>query len=90
VKTKYTTDNIRYRRMTTDELREAFIVQDLFDEGAVVLTYSEVDRAVIGSAVPLGSPLELKARAPSPSMEQRTRWHRWIASISGGVQRTFK
>jgi 4-deoxy-L-threo-5-hexosulose-uronate ketol-isomerase len=61
VKTKYTTDNIRYKRMTTDELREAFLVQDLFDAGSVALTYSEVDRAVIGSAVPLSSSLELQA-----------------------------
>jgi 5-keto 4-deoxyuronate isomerase len=66
MKTRYATDNIRYRRMTRDELREAFMVQDLFDRGAFVLTYREVDRAVIGSAVPLDSSLELK-----PTQETR-------------------
>jgi 4-deoxy-L-threo-5-hexosulose-uronate ketol-isomerase len=61
METKYTTDNIRYQRMTTDELREAFMLQQLFEAGALSLTYSEVDRGVIGSAVPLAAPLFLEA-----------------------------
>jgi 4-deoxy-L-threo-5-hexosulose-uronate ketol-isomerase len=52
-------DAIRYRTMTTKELRETFLVDDLFQPGLIGLTYVDLDRAVIGSAVPAGEPLRL-------------------------------
>jgi 4-deoxy-L-threo-5-hexosulose-uronate ketol-isomerase len=52
-------DAIRYRTMTTEELREAFVVSDLFESGRVSLTYVDLDRTVIGSAVPTEAPLLL-------------------------------
>jgi 4-deoxy-L-threo-5-hexosulose-uronate ketol-isomerase len=45
-------DAIRYRTMTTEELRETFLVDDLFQPGQVGLTYVDLDRTVIGSVVP--------------------------------------
>jgi len=45
--------------MTTDELRETFLVSDLFQPGEVCLTYVDLDRTVIGSAVPTIAPLLL-------------------------------
>jgi len=52
-------DAVRYRTMTTEELRETFLLSDLFQPGKVSLTYVDLDRAVIGSAVPTGEPLPL-------------------------------
>ena len=52
-------DAIRYRTMTTEELRETFVVGDLFQPGRISLTYVDLDRTVIGSAVPTGAPLLL-------------------------------
>lgn len=52
-------DAVRYRTMTTEELRETFLLSDLFQPGKVCLTYVDLDRAVIGSAVPTGEPLPL-------------------------------
>ena len=52
-------DSIRYRRMTTEELRQTFLIDDLFRPGQIGLTYVDLDRAVIGSAVPTGEPLSL-------------------------------
>ena len=49
-----------YKRMTTRELRESFLVADLFESGTIRATYWETDRAVVGSAVPLASPLKLE------------------------------
>jgi 4-deoxy-L-threo-5-hexosulose-uronate ketol-isomerase len=47
--------------MTTDELREAFLV-DLFEDGKLNLLYCEVERAIVGAAVPTpGKPLVLEA-----------------------------
>ena len=52
-------DAVRYRTMTTEELRETFLLSDLFQPGKVCLTYVYLDRAVIGSSVPTGEPLPL-------------------------------
>jgi len=52
-------DNIRYQRMTTAELRESYVVDNLFTADEVPLTYSDIDRGVIGSAVPVSKTLEL-------------------------------
>jgi len=53
-------DPVRYARMTSDELRSTFLVETLFAPGRIELAYVDLDRAVIGSAVPMDSPLELK------------------------------
>jgi|HubBroStandDraft_6_1064221.scaffolds.fasta_scaffold01745_4 4-deoxy-L-threo-5-hexosulose-uronate ketol-isomerase len=52
-------DAIRYRTMTTQELRETFLIDDLFHPGQIGLAYVDLDRTVIGSAVPTGEPLFL-------------------------------
>jgi 4-deoxy-L-threo-5-hexosulose-uronate ketol-isomerase len=50
-----------YKTLSTDELRSSFIVENLFEENKVVTLYCETDRAIIGSAVPLGSALKLES-----------------------------
>jgi len=52
-------DAIRYRTMTTEELRETFLIDNLFHPGEIGLTYVDLDRTVIGSAVPTSEPLLL-------------------------------
>lgn len=54
-----TTDRDGLRRMTSRDLRDTFVIGDLFRPGEVSMTYVEVDRAVVGSAAPLGAPLPL-------------------------------
>ena len=56
-------DAVRYPRMTTDELRAAFLVDKLFQPGRIDLAYVDLDRTVIGSAVPLGQALTLETDA---------------------------
>ena len=53
-------DAVRYPRMTTEELRAAFLVEELFQPGSIDLVYVDLDRTVIGSAVPLDEPLTLE------------------------------
>lgn len=52
-------DAVRYRTMTTDELRDTFLVCDLFRAREVDLVYVDLDRTVIGSAVPRETALSL-------------------------------
>lgn len=62
---QYLPDVSRYQRMTTEELRESFLLPDLFKEGELVLRVTDLDRAIVGGAVPtsdgisLGAPEEL-------------------------------
>lgn len=50
-----------FSRMTTQELREAFLVQDLFQPGRITLRHVDLDRAVLGGAMPVAGPLALEA-----------------------------
>jgi len=49
--------------MTAEELRSAFLVDGLFNPGKVDLAYIDLDRTIVGSAVPVGSPLTLETDA---------------------------
>jgi 4-deoxy-L-threo-5-hexosulose-uronate ketol-isomerase len=46
-------------RMTTDELRESFLVPTIYQPGAFRGLFTDLDRLVVAGAMPLGSPLEL-------------------------------
>lgn len=61
-------DEVRYTRMSSEELRSSFLLEDLFTAGAVELVYVDLDRTVIGSAVPLAEALPL----PCPSLLRAT------------------
>jgi 4-deoxy-L-threo-5-hexosulose-uronate ketol-isomerase len=53
-------DPVRYSRMTTAELRETFLLDQLFQPGALDCAYVDLDRAVVGSAVPTTAALKLE------------------------------
>jgi len=46
-------------RMTTEELREAFLISNLLAPGELKLQFTDLDRFVVGGAVPTSSPLNL-------------------------------
>jgi 4-deoxy-L-threo-5-hexosulose-uronate ketol-isomerase len=47
--------------MTTQEVRENFLIESLFGPNKIAWIYSDVDRAVVGSAVPIKMAVELTA-----------------------------
>lgn len=51
--------------MGTDELRENFLIDDLFAAGQVRWTYTHYDRMAVGGAVPNGGALALEAIKPT-------------------------
>jgi len=59
VQTLLLADPVRYPRMTTAELRESFLLDNLFEPGQLRLAYVDLDRAVAGFAAPLADPLLL-------------------------------
>lgn len=57
----YTADPVRYAQMGSEELRQSFLVDGLFGADRISLLYSDVDRAIIGSAVPAKQALSLES-----------------------------
>lgn len=57
---RYSADINTYKRMTTEEIRKSFLVENLFRDNKICLVYSDADRAIIGSAVPVTSILKLE------------------------------
>lgn len=62
------TNDLRYlpgpqqmSRMTTDELRASFLIENLFEPGEINLQAIDLDRVLVGGAVPLQKPLGLQA-----------------------------
>ena len=53
-------DNVRIKRMNTDELRETFLLKNMFVRGEVNLTYSDTERAVVGGVVPTDKSIALE------------------------------
>src|SRR5688500_17587844 len=52
-------DAARLPSMSIAELRDAFLVRELFKDGAINLVNTDLDRAVIGAAVPTRSSVRL-------------------------------
>jgi 4-deoxy-L-threo-5-hexosulose-uronate ketol-isomerase len=73
MQTHYLVDPVHYERMTGEELRATFLVEDLFAPDEVRLVYWEGDRTILGSAVPRSRPLTLEAPAElaAPSFTSR-------------------
>ena len=49
---KYTVSKKEYSRMNTAEIRDTFLIDGLFEPNKLVLNYCEIERSVVGSAVP--------------------------------------
>ncbi|WP_440874632.1 5-dehydro-4-deoxy-D-glucuronate isomerase [Thalassotalea sp. PLHSN55] len=60
---KYTIGKNEYRHMSTQQVRDTFLIDTLFKSGEIALTYCEVERGILGSAVPTNKDLTLEAGA---------------------------
>lgn len=61
MKTVQMADSVRFPRMTTEELRESFLLDALYEPGQLHLCHVDLDRAVVGFAAPLDVPIVLLA-----------------------------
>jgi 4-deoxy-L-threo-5-hexosulose-uronate ketol-isomerase len=59
MRTKMMADPVRYPRMTTQEMRDTFLIDGLHQAGNLQLNYVDLDRAVVGMATPFDAPLVL-------------------------------
>lgn len=56
---RFTTDPDSINRMTTEELRKLYLIDTLFAPDSVPMVYSDIDRSITGSAVPVKGSLKL-------------------------------
>jgi 4-deoxy-L-threo-5-hexosulose-uronate ketol-isomerase len=61
MKIHFIADPIRYPSMNTAQIRDAFLIDTLYDPGSLKLAYVDLDRAVVGMAAPLNATLKLEA-----------------------------
>jgi 4-deoxy-L-threo-5-hexosulose-uronate ketol-isomerase len=59
MKIRLMADTVRYPRMSSSEIRETFLIDSLCNPGQVSLSYVDLDRAIVGMAIPLADPLIL-------------------------------
>jgi 4-deoxy-L-threo-5-hexosulose-uronate ketol-isomerase len=59
MKTVLMADPVRYLRMTTEEIRETFLLDGLCEAGQIHLSYVDLDRSVVGFAAPADAPVAL-------------------------------
>jgi 4-deoxy-L-threo-5-hexosulose-uronate ketol-isomerase len=62
---RFAVDPVSAATMNTEELREHFLIDDLFAEGAVNWTYTHYDRMAVGGAVPGAKALMLETIKPT-------------------------
>ena len=56
---RYSTGKIPFRTMTTDEMRDEFLVKDIFKKDDVTAVYSHIDRIVTMGAMPVSGAVRL-------------------------------
>lgn len=54
-----TADKNSYKRMTNAELENDFVINKIFIENEITLTYTDVDRAIVGGVMPTGPSIDL-------------------------------
>ncbi len=69
MKVRYAPDPVHFERMSSEEVRESFLIDTLFGEDSISMVYSDRDRAIVGSAVPATKPLSL---GPAPELRAET------------------
>jgi len=58
---RFTTDPVAFKKLSSDEIRKLYLIDDLFVNDDVKMVYTDIDRAIVGSAVPVKKDLELIA-----------------------------
>lgn len=59
MKIHYSSSPAETNTLSTDKLREQFLIAGLFRPGEVIAHYTDLDRMIVGGAMPTGAPLAL-------------------------------
>jgi len=80
---RFAIDPVSASTMNTAELREHFLIEELFTLGGVNWTYTHYDRMAVGGAMPGAKPLVLEAIKPTGTANFLDRRELMAANIGG-------
>lgn len=80
---RYLPNAVHYKKCDTKEIRENFLIENLFTPGNITMIYSDMDRAIVGSAVPTSAPVKLEAGAELASEYFAQRREIGVINIGG-------
>jgi 4-deoxy-L-threo-5-hexosulose-uronate ketol-isomerase len=84
MKTYLMADPVRYPTMTTSQLRDTFLIDDLYELGQLRYCYVDLDRAVIGMAAPVDGSILLPSDEALKASYFLERRELGILNIGGG------
>ena len=75
------------RQLDTAGLRENYLIEDLFQSGQINMTYSHLDRTIVGGVIPTDGPLTLESekQVGSPNFLDRREMGVFLLSGAGTV-----
>jgi len=71
------------RTFDTGALRENFLIEEIFTSGEIKLTYSHLDRTIVGGAMPAGADLVLESSKPVGAVPFLARRELGVFAIGG-------
>lgn len=80
---RFATNPKDVKKYDTQRLREEFLMNKVFENGKIILTYSHYDRFIVGGAVPLETSLTLEAIDPLKATNFCDRREVGIINIGG-------
>lgn len=86
---RFSTDPSGFRGMTSADLRKAYLIDQLFIHDEVPMVYSDIDRSITGSAVPVRGTLKLLASKKEMAAEYFTE-RREIGIINIGADGSIR
>jgi 4-deoxy-L-threo-5-hexosulose-uronate ketol-isomerase len=72
-----------FKSYDTEKIRKAFLIEKIFEEGKIHLTYSHYDRLIVGGANPVASPLLLDSIDPLKADNFLDRREMGIINVGG-------
>jgi len=83
IETRQAIDPRTARAFDTAQLRENFLIETLFAPGEVKLTYTHLDRLVVGGAMPLNAVLDLPSVKPTGTERFLDRREMVVVNVGG-------
>jgi 4-deoxy-L-threo-5-hexosulose-uronate ketol-isomerase len=71
------------KRYDTKQLREDFLIENLFEAGALRLTFSHLERMIVGGAMPVNAPVSLAPYRPTGTPDFLARREIGIINVGG-------
>lgn len=85
-KLRYASHPQDVKKYDTEELRNSFLIQDLFQQNEITLVYSMYDRLIVGGAMPVNKQLKLEATDELKAKEFLERREIGIINVGGEAE----